>query len=1815
MGLELESGRHQDQTQQSKQTSQESLQGQNSSPQAQVGSQPTPGLYPGSGMQAKMGEGFAPNNFQVLAPSATNSDPSSPTAQQNSPQQPAASLPQIAGQSRRDPLRGAPTPQHRGASRREARQPSSRPSENNSSSSQINSVPNRNGWENSSTQQNPSQLSTTDNGNNAPSQNNPTSLVQTPTDSGNNAPSQNNSISAVETPQFDRTSNKPIFAAADENAIENLNPSQILGKTADGKTLYETSDPQTSQEAAKSGATVTELPSSQTEQIRQQQNTKATLAIASLPAAAQGKMQRLDSIGATVQPRISAATTQAVGKIQNAQNASSNNLTSQIAQMRASMSAKAQSIKTQITASHQNTIASIKSKTAAAKQRLASEYQNNLQQLTSLEASLEAKINTPFEKTHGDFLRVGNAFAKIAISIGDRKAQEFASQSPPKPSNAITKALDSIDRSSYEQNWRAAKEKAAREVAAQYQQTVIAQASNSAQQLLSSKEQIISKTRELISQTKEALKAKLDAANQKIDSAEQQSITSASSTLDRQLQQVDSTLNQNLASLDGVKSSGLAAINSTATSQLAAVRQQGNALTASLQQGIATAKTNITQALAQFNANLTSAQTPAPAAAQSSVKEARAFLDQKINTTVTQLETGINNGASQVTQSGQSAVSSINNAASQAISTVENTASQSNSALDELKASADNSFTQLENGHSQTVDNTVSEASNFFSQQSSNLGSKIDSVVTNLNGKLAESTNQLTSALRHSLTQERADIDKAANEAAAKVQPAWKKIVSVAIDVVITVGTTVAIAALAASGVGLVAAIGLAALIGAAGGLARQAANDALNGHMSSWQEYAKQGAIGAGSGVLQLLGGKAVEKFASPLASKLAQKAAQIGIDTTTNTLTDLGSRLANGEKLTLSTVGISLGSSLLGSAGGEALSGSFGKLAKKVQLDKVDNKLLQSSSDLVFDTVSNVTVDMANLTLLQGQSLSWNSFGESVGSSALGHVTGKKIHSHNNNRFRSFDRSDSNSQRIRQQPEINNNLTTGDRASTRRPDLDKTGDRYRRRTQEAPESANNRVDSQQNRTTESNNLQRAENFDKYLTPQTRGKVPIYVDPELKGNTVRVHYDVDSNGLVKNIHMRCGPDAKAMDIALHDRTARTMQRYSGFSGRVMKLKNRLQKLVGRNGEPPVGSRAWEARMEVDKLNKIVRHRLDMKAELGLKDNNHLALDEEIKNLEIQLARHEKTLEEMNTDPGIGYVAAEGENRENAGKKSVLLKSEDDRHSESWENVQSWLSEDGILNDDRRCQKIYQDVLNEMPDSIKQKLGNTTISKQQYQKWLEEWSEASIHNETTKEKQSYTYDKNQEGAEQLLKDAILNQIHKEHGWEEIGFAEYMTGDASAAALATAMNENTTLRVLKGNKKTGKSQKTPSVFQGEQRTLPSSFDEALQRGQIVTEEVDGTQDAYEERYKPYGNNHVKPWQKESWRATQIVADQYNKPGSREAIEKVLLPPDQQTRDEVKKYKDTLPLGNKPSLLVWGRNSGSKGGAHPELDSHPEVLSQTIQTIAKDSPDRVIVLTGDKVLTPEHIQQLREQGVKNEIVYMEEYWKKNDWKSNDRRAQNYLSKLLKEENDAVSIGMRSGGLESSALLQMKTIYMDDRACDRTSGDRMEMWAGKGAYDRDDLIRQRSSDEQLNQHEQNQQGVIPSYKRIRTSNQLGNQIDERARNSQVVREDLNKILSEKTGKQQPKQEHQQAIDILAELSDRIPNDNEDPNIFLSDVNKLLKRLYKDKKLSTRNFDTTKIEKVLKCIKYANENNTLTESEKKQISFLFQYLTNNTN
>ncbi|MGY3676661.1 hypothetical protein [Streptomyces sp. NBC_00987] len=155
--------------------------------------------------------------------------------------------------------------------------------------------------------------------------------------------------------------------------------------------------------------------------------------------------------------------------------------------------------------------------------------------------------------------------------------------------------------------------------------------------------------------------------------------------------------------------------------------------------------------------------------------------------------------------------------------------------------------------------------------------------------------------------------------------------------------------------------------------------------------------------------------------------------------------------------------------------------------------------------------------------------------------------------------------------------------------------------------------------------------------------RVDLTVDPDLPGRTVRVHYDLDGDGLITNVRMTAGPNATPTDIRLHTPTARTMLRYSGLSGRVRNLLSQIGEWIGVHGKPPVGTRAWEAHLELRKLPDIIADRARVYADAD--PAARAELEPELNSLVEQFHTHAETLKAWNLDPGRGYVAADDPTR------------------------------------------------------------------------------------------------------------------------------------------------------------------------------------------------------------------------------------------------------------------------------------------------------------------------------------------------------------------------------------------------------------------------------------------------------------------------------------------------------------------------------------------------------------------------------------------
>ena len=153
-------------------------------------------------------------------------------------------------------------------------------------------------------------------------------------------------------------------------------------------------------------------------------------------------------------------------------------------------------------------------------------------------------------------------------------------------------------------------------------------------------------------------------------------------------------------------------------------------------------------------------------------------------------------------------------------------------------------------------------------------------------------------------------------------------------------------------------------------------------------------------------------------------------------------------------------------------------------------------------------------------------------------------------------------------------------------------------------------------------------------LPENLRGVVDITFDESLSGSTVRVYYQPE-------VQIRVGRDATALDIELHVPTVRTLQRYSGLTGKVRALVERITNWIKQNGEPPFGSVAWEAKQELEKLPRILAAKQAVLASNSLDVETRTRIEAELADIESQIDYHTRKLNEMDTDPGRGFIAAE----------------------------------------------------------------------------------------------------------------------------------------------------------------------------------------------------------------------------------------------------------------------------------------------------------------------------------------------------------------------------------------------------------------------------------------------------------------------------------------------------------------------------------------------------------------------------------------------
>ncbi|HEV8498457.1 MAG TPA: hypothetical protein VGQ56_16395 [Gemmatimonadaceae bacterium] len=163
-----------------------------------------------------------------------------------------------------------------------------------------------------------------------------------------------------------------------------------------------------------------------------------------------------------------------------------------------------------------------------------------------------------------------------------------------------------------------------------------------------------------------------------------------------------------------------------------------------------------------------------------------------------------------------------------------------------------------------------------------------------------------------------------------------------------------------------------------------------------------------------------------------------------------------------------------------------------------------------------------------------------------------------------------------------------------------------------------------------------------KELVPKSlQDKLTVKIDPDLPPGTVKVER-VMRLGIVTDVKLVVGPHVRPIDVIMHGKTVRQMQRYLGVTGRIVSAIERMRSLIVRDGLPPFGTKAWEAYHELQKLPKIIDQRLEMLRTGALDPHAEAEIHADIEHLSRQVDEHRALLAIMDKSPGEGFIAQKG---------------------------------------------------------------------------------------------------------------------------------------------------------------------------------------------------------------------------------------------------------------------------------------------------------------------------------------------------------------------------------------------------------------------------------------------------------------------------------------------------------------------------------------------------------------------------------------------
>ena len=754
---------------------------------------------------------------------------------------------------------------------------------------------------------------------------------------------------------------KIVLAVVRPGALGEVQPLGQLEPLADGSLPIQLAGASEAEAArARTGNAVALVEPQGMQAVAARRRGDAHTALEQFKAQAETKKQALAALKQKIEPAVQQARQEAQGRLDQTLQQQKAAITQAITQARATAEQEAASARSSIQQSHAQVTGQIKADATGARQSITQAHQTESANISRLKGEISGKVAIAFGKAADEARAAGKTAGDQAVAIAARRSQGFAALPIPKQG----KLSGFFEGEDYEKNKHGAKVQAAKDVGKAYQAEFAKKAEETAKAMPQGQQQVVDGLTQRADAAGQAVEAAKTGALKQIDTREKGDLANADRVRDQKLAAVNGSVTGANRALAGLEQRKAAELDQKVQAQRGEIEQQAGQRSAGLAQMLDQAAEQLQSKIDETVTQAESVELPDEERLQQSLDEALGKLDEVVQ----QADQGISQGADELRtafgqshqqyqqtgdQTVQSAQQEAGAAAQNAAQTAQGEAQGAEQALQSIGKSSGEGMTKAK-----------TDACKDIQDASSKLDADLTKVTGNLGSTLGKSTQDLNKDFQASLAGIDAEITSKANEAAGKVQPSWKKWVSIVLTIIISIIVTACIAALAASGIGLIALIGLSLLIGAAGGIAKMCVEKWATGEDITWKDVGKAAAIGAIEGLINVIGagagsaaagaleGLIVKKFGEEIVKKFAVKAAifmaetVVGtvIDTIGSGLTDTIGRIWDGKEVSLKTfwdamTGNVIGN-FIGNFGGGLLAPYFGKALAKMGIGKAAAK-----------------------------------------------------------------------------------------------------------------------------------------------------------------------------------------------------------------------------------------------------------------------------------------------------------------------------------------------------------------------------------------------------------------------------------------------------------------------------------------------------------------------------------------------------------------------------------------------------------------------------------------------------------------------------------------------------------------------------------------------------------------------------------------------------------------------------------------------------------------------------------------------------------